>query len=213
MIVNKDNKSVDIEQRDWNYVMTAYVRNYLFVAKNESPEKIVFPMFRTVKHPFTGVDIPVEWMPEDSPVAVDIKEEGSTVEEATEAEIVAVDKKDKEVAKLKEQITEPEEQVATVTPAPEDLIRQQEESVPEPEPESPARAAFKDVPDREPKTPDVVIPPGSQLDNMSKRDKADQRRIARDLAEQPDIDEEKEKPFDKAVERDEKGEPVVKDNK
>ncbi|KKK62615.1 hypothetical protein LCGC14_3002560 [marine sediment metagenome] len=238
MIVNKDNKSVDIETRDWNYIMPAYVRSYMFYLQNESPEKIVFPMFRTVRHPVTGDDIPVEWVPEDSPIAIIIMEEGGIVKEATETEIALADEKDDEIANLRKQIADLE---VVATPTPEDLLRQQEEdaisSEPEPEfssvpedevtegltkeeqnyeaaradqHESPARAAFKDVPDREPKQPDTVIPPGSQLDGMGKRDKGDQRRVARDLQVEADIDESKEKLFDKTLERDAEGKPVVK---
>lgn len=239
MRINLENKSVDIEVRDINYILPAYIRSYLFYAKNESPERIIFPMFPSVPHPTDPkIMIPIEYVPMDSPVAVEVTQDGSNIPEATEEQIRAIDEKDEEIKKLQAEVEglKAATGITTeeVTPAPEDLIRQQHEAeindvgeltpseaAAEEPPVSPAKAAFASEepkpptvpipPDREPNKPDVVIPPGSPLDGMAPRDRRDQSRVARDLIQEPDIDESKEKPFEKEIERDEEGKPIVKD--
>ena len=171
MRINLENKSMDMELRDWNYLMSAYLRSYLFHSSNVIPEKIIFPMFRQVKHPREDTFIPVEYVPDDSPIAIEVIGDGSNVPEATEEQIAEADRKDEEIGALKAEIkrlTEggPEEPIQTkpVTPV------------------------------RPPKQPDHPLPAGTPLDDMGPRDRGDQKRIAKDLAEQPDIDEEKEIP-------------------
>jgi len=180
MQVNIENKSADMELRDWNYIMTQYIMNYLFFSKNEDPEKIVFPMFKEVKHPRKDVMIPVEWVAVDSPIATSISEDGSEVHEATPEEIAAADTRDDMVKAMKgEEPTSPAR--ASFTEAARERI---EEAMPYAGPPI----------DREPKLPPQVIPPGSPLDGMSPRDKADQTRVKKDLAQEPNVDESEEKP-------------------
>lgn len=104
MRINTDNKSVDMEARDINYILPAYVRSYLFHSKNEMPEKIIFPMFSSVRA--GGVDIPIEYVPPLDPIAAEISKDGSDVAEVTEEQEAALDEKDKEIAKLKAQMAE-----------------------------------------------------------------------------------------------------------
>ena len=147
MRVNQENKSVDMEVRDINYILPAYVRSYMFYSKNEMPEKIVFPMFPSVL--VQGKEIPIEYVAPDSPMAVEIKEDGKEVAEVTPEQEATLDEKDDRIKELKEEV---------LTPTPEDLIRQNEETIQQledetadaklevdtdiPEEVSPARAAF-----------------------------------------------------------------------
>ena len=233
MRINSENKSMDMESRDINYILPAYVRSYLFHSKNEMPEKIIFPMFQSVK-----VDdkvIPIEYVPPLDEVATEIANDGSNVAEVTSAQEATLDEKDEEIKRLKAQVSTLEttgeaqelvedikENGMTIIPAPEDLIRQQEESaIPEePEPASKAKAAFKvdpdpthqPAPDRKPtQTPGGDIGPGAGLSDMGPRGRQDQVRTARDLLDEPDIDETKEKDFDQEVSRGDDGKPVVED--
>lgn len=103
MRINLDQKSLDMEQRDINYVLPAYIRNYLFYSKNEDPVEIVFPMFSSAPHPIKpGVTIPIRYVPEISPEAVEIVVDGANVPEATEAEIAVKDEQDEMREKAKE---------------------------------------------------------------------------------------------------------------
>jgi len=202
MIINTDQKQMQIEKRDINYILPAYIRNYLFQSKNVDPVEIVFPMFSSVPHPRKpGVTIPIRWVPEISPEAIEIAVDGANVAEATEEEIVAKDKADearKEAkAKLDEALTSGslatelgvDDTLKDVTPAPEEV--------------SPARAAFAEVATEEPKPEPAprevkgppsgpILPPGTPLDNMAPRDRGDQIRVAKDLRPEPDVDESKE---------------------
>jgi len=210
MIINIDQKQMQMEQRDVNYILPAYIRNYLFQSKNIDPEEIVFPMFSSVPHPRkVGVTIPIRWVPEISPEAMEISVDGASVAEATEEEIAVKDEQDdmrKETkaglglepvpeADVTDGLTEEEQAYeaarADLTPAPEEV--------------SPARAAFADVAKEEPKaepqptTREIkgppsgpILPPGTPLDNMAPRDRGDQTRVAKDLRPEPDIDESKE---------------------
>ncbi len=161
MRINSVNKSMDMEARDINYILPAFVRSYLFYSKNEMPEKIIFPMFASVN--VLGVDgqthpIPIEWVSEISPIAEDIKVDGSEVTEVTTEQEAVIDEKEDETTALKAEIaelTKPDESITTQ--APEDIIRQQEETIQQleddtadkqlevdttPATESPAKAAF-----------------------------------------------------------------------
>ena len=55
------------------------------------------------------------------------------------------------------------------------------------------------------------IGPGNSPDNMGSRNSRADRQLKRDLLEDADldVDETKEKPFDKTIRRDELGRPVV----
>lgn len=212
MRVNKENKSVDLEVRDWNYLLPAYVRQYMFLNKNEPPDKVVIPMVPSTPHPTKpGATIPVIFVAIDSAIAMEIAQDGSNIPEATEAEIAQVDEKEDEIKRLKAQ-------VEALTGPTIDVSDVSIESAPE-EPEatkSPAQKAFAKQPQataREPKLPDTVIPPGSSLDGMTPRDRRDQGRVAKDLRSEPEIDETEEIPFDKEITKDNKGTPTVKDKK
>ena len=70
----------------------------------------------------------------------------------------------------------------------------------------------KDIPDRLPKQPPGGdIGPGLGLSDMQARNSQDQKRMARDLMEEPDTNEAEEKEFDKPVSRDKDGKPVVEE--
>lgn len=260
MRANTENKSMDMEVRDINMFLPAYIRSYLYVSKNESPDKIIFPMFPSVPHPYDpSKQIPIEYYPMDSPMVAEITEDGKDIKEATEAEIAEKDRQEDVIKELTAKVKEleattegregvvgtaeqsdivslpsplmvspqDEESVLTVplTPAPENLLRQQQEAEPTevnmkeakakmvgvkpPTPEATTKPGL--VPAREPKQPDVVVKPGEgNLDGMGSRDKRDQGRVAKDLAPEPEVDENKEVPFDKETGRDSKGKPTVK---
>ncbi len=262
MIVNSENKSMDMEVRDINYILPAYVKSYLFISRNEMPKKITFPMFPSVK--VNGIDIPIEYVPPLDEIALKISKDGKDVAEVTPAQEAALDEKDEEIKRLRNELTqtglggEQEEEITPeqledeaagkkleedteVVPAPEDLIRQEQETADEvteglteeeqtyeaakaDQPKaSPAKAAFtidpnpshQPPPGRQPKQPPGGdLGPGAGPSDMQSRQRGDQTRTARDLIDEPEISEAEEageKEFEKPVSRDEKGNPVVED--
>ncbi len=214
MITDTVQKQIQMEQRDVNYILPRYIVNYLFQSKNEDPVEIVFPMFSSVPHPTKpGVKVPIRWVPEISPEAMEIKVDGAGVAEATEEEIAAKDEVD-EMRKAAK---------AAIEPAPAlSLADEMGDEDAYPEELSPARAAFAEVAKEEPPAEpeaeatevppptsspltDVpttreikgppsgpTLPPGTPLDNMAPRDRTDQTRVAKDLRPEPEIDESKE---------------------
>ncbi len=207
MIVNEQNKSMDIESRDINYLLSAYLRMYLFQTRNVDPEKIIFPMFRSVPHPFKkGMQIPVEYVPDDSPVALTIKEEGSNVPETTPLSEATADAKEKEYQHMKKRIAELEAEVTSTLLGehPAEVIEVHNDSakdkdtaisgVDEAHQPSPSRLAKIKVAGN-------PAPTGSPTDYGSKRDPADARRIAQDLLPEKEINEEDEKPGNDIVDR------------
>jgi len=219
MIINTDQKQMQMEQRDINYILPAYIRQYLFQSKNIDPDEIVFPMFSSVPHPVKrGVTVPIRWVPEISPEAMEIAIDGTVVSEATEEEIVAKDEEDEMRMEAKAEIEtlsiEPPEADSPPASAPEEL--------------SPARAAFAEIAGesihkvekeryeekdaqiqqmestikdaevpptaREIKGPPSgpILPPGTPLDNMAPRDRGDQMLVAKSLVPEPDVEEDKE---------------------
>lgn len=102
MRVNAENKSMDIEPREINYVMDALLSNYLFINKNEMPETIIFPMYKFAKT--RRGDIPIQFVPDMSEIAQDIVEDGKDVAEVTPAEEAVLDEKDEEIKRLKEEV-------------------------------------------------------------------------------------------------------------
>lgn len=209
MRINEENKSVDMERRDINYILPAYVRSYLFYAKNEMPLKIIFPMYPSVM--VGSVEIPIEYVPPLDAIAIDIAKDGEVVAEVTADEEAKLDEKDEEIKRLKAKI---EDMKTTKHPADE------------PEPPSKARAAFaepaSDEPTSKPKTPPArkpKQPPGGDigtgvpLSDMHPRDRRDQTRVAKALTDEPEIEGAAEKEFDKTVSRDEHGKPIVEDRK
>lgn len=254
MRVNDETKSVDMEQRDINYILPAYIISYLFQSKNEDPVKIVFPMYASVPHPRKpGVLIPIEYVASDSSVAVEIAQDGSNIPEATEEEIRQIDEKENIIKEMKEEVTPVPDEPFVFSPE-EDFTPDEELPLPEDEgippseePLSPARAAFAEtagesvhkvekeryeakdeevqamaeavagteeepkaelevvgeappalpppVIDRQPKQPPGgALPPGTPLDDMQSRDTRLDSMVAKDIAPQPDVDEEEEIP-------------------
>mgnify|MGYP001606998727 CR=1 FL=1 len=163
MRINRENKSMDIEVRDWDYILSAYLRSYRFHNNNQNPEKIVFPMFTKAE------GIPVEWLPEISPVITEIIQDGSNVLEATEEQIKTKDEIEDELKKLRKQVWE-KAGVADARPKPLAPI----------------------IPPREPKTPTNPIPPGSPLDSMHPRDAQDLKKAKADLRLEPNVVEDDE---------------------
>ena len=107
MRANVENKSMDMEVRDINIFLPAYIRSYLFISKNELPDKIIFPMFPTVPHPYdSSKRIPVEYYPMDSPIVADIIEDGQDIKEATEAEIAEKDRQEDAIKELTAKVKE-----------------------------------------------------------------------------------------------------------
>src|SRR4030042_1105123 len=195
MRINEEARTLDIEARDINYVLGAYVRLYLYQTKNTDPERIFFPMFRSVPHPYKkGVTIPIEFVPDDSPVAIEIKYDGSNVAEPTPESEAKADEAERQYDNTKKTL----EQLKTDTepPVPPDKS--------EIEPKiSAARAAFatqqedilKNRIAKEP--PGGAIPPGQATDYGSRRDAADQQIVKKAMVRDKDIsadEEAEEKP-------------------
>ncbi len=239
MRINQENKSVDMEARDINYILPAYIRSYQFFTKGENPERIIFPMFPSVKA--DGKDIPIEYVPPLDAIAVEIAEDGKAVAEVTPAQEAELDEKDEKIKGLQDEIkrlTEGEPETP-LPDTPDEAVEKAAEiglkRVEDMSIESPAKAAFaKDAgepkgtpieiakshpgrlkvdPDRKPRQPPAGdIGTGQPLSDMHARDRRDQARTAKDLVEEPDISEAEVKDFDKTVSRDDKGKPIVEDN-
>ena len=186
MRANTENKSMDMEVRDINYILPHYIAQYLYESKNEDPDKIIFPMFLSVPHPRKpGVLIPIEYISITDPAAVEIAEDGKDVAEVTPEQEKALDTQDKAAKELKEQV----EEIGIVV---EDA--KQGEPV-ELQGISPAKASMKQIAeDRRSKMPEDL---GSgHADGMGSRNTRLDRKIATDLKEEPEVDEEKEMPAD-----------------
>jgi len=180
MRVNIQRKTMDLEARDINYTLSAYVLSYLYASHNEDPKEIIFPKFPAVPHPrIPGVLIPIKYVEVDEPIVQEIIEDGKDIPEVPIGEFP----RDEEIAK-------------------EDLIEQVKELKEEQTLEelSPARAALAkakakatdEQTDRQPK-----MPPGGDIgaghpDDMSSRDVGFDRKIARDLKPEAKVDESKE---------------------
>ncbi len=223
MIIDQDNKTIQIEARDVNYILPPYVRLYLFHTRNEEPEKIIFPMFQQVPHPNRkGIMVPIEYVPENSPIAVAIKQDGSNVTESTPESEAVADKKEAEYQAAKARIAELEALLAETKT--EDAGAKPKDSPQEPAKLSPARAAFaaeepesaiagaddKLQPSAErvakAKQPENPAPPGASSDYGGRRDAGDLSKIARDIAPEKDVpDESKEVLDDGLVHRAKKG--------
>jgi len=211
MRINKGNKSIDMEKRDANYILAGYIISYLFHCQNEDPERIIIPMYPSVPHPRKpGVAIPIEYVPPDSLVAVDIEKDGSNVAEATEEQIKQADEREDEIKRLKEEIEKLRTQESKMV---ESGALAEEVAAPASAEVSPARAAFAEVEkepditsistppiptvDRKPKQPPRgTLPPGTPLDDMQSRNARLDKMVARDIAPQPDVDEEEEIPVE-----------------
>ena len=254
MRINLEQKTLDIELRDSNYILIAYIRSYLHYSKNIDPDRIVFPMFASAPHPYKpGVEIPIEYVSLTDPMTIEIAIDGNNVLEATEEQIAQADTKDMEIRKLKTEIEELRNTIETSYRGEgvrqhigegqrsgesegQHSVMQQSEGVrmgpaeqregqhitrehPEKDnekqsqlPTSAARKVVPALPDRVPRMPEGGdIGPGNSPDNMGSRNSRADRQLKRDLLEDADldVDETKEKPFDKTIRRDELGRPVV----
>jgi len=188
MIVSTMRKQMQMEARDINYALGAYVLSYLYASHNEDPKEIIFPKFPAVPHPrIPGVLIPIKYVEVDEPIVQEIIEDGKDIPETPIEEVP----RDEEIAK---------EEVAEATEKVEDLIEQVKELKEEQTSEelSPARAALAkakaaaEQTDRQPK-----MPPGGDIgvghpDGMGGRDVGFDRKIARDLKPEAKVDESKE---------------------
>jgi hypothetical protein len=215
MRVNKERKSVDIEERDIEYVMQAYIRLYLFNAKNEEPEKIIMPMFREVPHPYTkGKSIPIEYIPDTSPIALEIKEDGGDIPKATEKSEAKADEEESAYNRTKDEIAKVEKEAAKANEeiAKQDINPSEEEAraAAHSKAISPARAAFaSQEPDpklkgRVAKTaPGGALEPGTPSDYGPKRSSADVKVVRQAMAKEKDTSNEEalEMPDDEIVKR------------
>ena len=178
MRANTENKSMDMEARDVNYILPHYIAQYLYESKNEDPEKIIFPMFLSVPHPRKpGVLIPIEYIPMTDPVAAEIAEDGKDIPEVTPEHEAALDVQDEAAKELKKQVTK-----AGVLIPTED-----------------AKPPVKEV--AKPKDRAPKMPPGGDLgtghaDGLGSRDARLDKKIASDLKEEPAVEEDKEIPAD-----------------
>jgi hypothetical protein len=189
MRINIENKTIDIEQRDINFILPAYLRNYLFYSNNEMPDRIVFPMFESVPNGVGGV-VQIEFIPYLDPAAIEIAFDGSNIAEVTDTQLAELESKDLEIERLKAQLAgvqtvEPEEVKVDVT---------EEKTV------IPTASGIV-VPTLDPgRIPNS--PPGGDIGTGSadiggSRDLRADRQIRVDLTDDDlDIDDEKEKPYD-----------------
>jgi len=194
MRANIENKSIDMEARDINYILSAYIRSYLFVSKNEDPERIIFPMFLSVPHPTKpGVQVPIDWLPPIDPKVTEIAEDGKDVAEVTSEHEAALDAQDEAVKELKEQAAGTSQQGGNATVV---EVKEAESKKPEVADVKTSTERIKKAADREPK-----MPPGGDLgtghpDGMGSRDARLDRKIAQDLKPEAKVDESKELPKD-----------------
>jgi hypothetical protein len=162
--INIDNKSIDIESRDINFILDNYAVTYKFHTKNAAIDRIIIPMFETAKTRYG--EIKIEFVPDTSAVAIDIAEDGKAVEEIVpeQADELAVqDAKKEQVMKSVTADSKTENVVATPIA-------------------------------RIPKQPSgPIIPPGSGGLNLPSRDPNDLRHTKADLMPEKDIDESKQK--------------------
>jgi len=239
MRINVENRSVDMERRDISYILPAYVRSYMFYSKNEMPERIIFPMFPSVT--VQGKEIPIDYVPPLDAIAVEIAQDGADIAEVTPEEEAALDEKEDRIKELKaevESLTQTErgeERLGGNQKQSGSNQASSQSSAQKGSKVSPARAAFateegdttsKDKAtqkapktpkaslkhDRQPKQPPGGdIGPGLPLSDTHARDRRDLVRTARDLVDEPDIDEAEEKEYEKPISRDEEGKPLVED--
>jgi|TARA_Y100000310_G_C20697691_1_gene826914 hypothetical protein len=210
MRVNEERKSMDMEARDWNFIMPQYLKAYLYRSRNNLPKEVIFPMFTEVIDPNTQQKIPVRWIDPYSGVAQEIARDGRNVPEVTEEEEKVIDKVEETVAAAREEAVLPQpEAEPTPEPAVEEQIQsevKEEPSTATAKPSRPADKAFGDSKpptynvgtdqppaDRVPRGPERPAEAGEQLSDMSPPSaERDQRLAQRDMADEPDINEDEE---------------------
>ena len=79
MRINSDNKSIDIEERDINFIIDNYAVSYKFHTKNAPIDRIIIPMFTVAKTRYG--DIPIEFVPDMSAYAKELVDDGKAVAE------------------------------------------------------------------------------------------------------------------------------------
>ena len=127
VIADVENKEMQVEERDIDFMLRAYMRSYMFMSKNVVPDKIIFPMVSKVQNPYNPAEfVQVEYVPEVSAKAKEIKEEGSTVPPTTEADEDEADRREEhfqEIKKLAQEIDKAEEAVKEVEPEKPPVVR------------------------------------------------------------------------------------------
>jgi hypothetical protein len=194
MRINIENKSMDIEARDINFIIDQYAINYKFASRNTPLECIVIPMFAVAKTRYG--DIPIQFVPDISNYAKELAEDGKTVVEATPEQTDEIAKED---AKM-QQATKEIKKAFAESPIAREPNKDTKYEI------GIGKAVGKDysVTTRIPKQPaGPIIPPGSGGLSLSPRDPADLRHTAMDLAPEKDIDESKQKNI--SVSKDESG--------
>ena len=178
MIIDKENKKILIEPRDINYILPAYVRQYLFYTRGEEIRSIIFPMFQSVPHPDAGTPVPIEWIADTDPIAVSIAEDGKVVPEVTAAEEAEADEKDDRMKEMKEGLAQPVVEEVTVAAEVQSHTKTKHTT---------------SAPLRSPKMPPGGdIGPGVSPSDMGNRDVKLERQIRQDLKDEPGVDESKE---------------------
>jgi len=219
MILGEGNQ-MQMEARDWHYILGRYIRRYQFLNKGAIPDEIVFPMFESVPHPTKGQQpIPVRYVPEISPEAQAIAEDGENVPETSEEELTAIEVRDREIEELRKRVSEfegqPDKAFEPMPPEESDAVKEAkaEAELQGVNPDEEAmRADIAPAPensDRKPIMPEH--PAEGQPDDTYPKDPTMLTKVRSALRDDPDIDESAEKPFEKTVTRDEKGEPKVEE--
>ena len=196
MRVNLEQKTMDIEARDVNYILPAYIRSYLLYSKGADPERIVFPMFLSVLHPYKSIQVPIQFVPLIDPTAIEIVVDGGNITEATEQQVAEADVRDEEIKRLKAELN-------TLQTA-KNLTEM------EAAPLAPSKATPISPANRVPKMPKSGdIGSGVSPDNMGSRDERFDKQLREDLKDELDIVEKAERPYEKKISRDAQGKPVV----
>ena len=236
MRANTTDQTMDMEARDLNYILPAYVRSYMYVSKNADPKEIVFPMFESCPHPFKpGVTIPIRYVPALSPEAIEITVDGQDIAEAKveEEPVVEAVEPRPEPEEIGNHIEEEKIAEADAKAEAADLRADMAHLTEEPDPETEAGLqqiedeaadAVMEIetavgeepkvepppPDRTPKQPDN--PATGSPDGMQSRDTRADKQIAKDLRLGDNLDESKDqKPYEKDITRGENGEPKVEE--
>ena len=212
MRINDKDKQMELESRDINYILPAYLRSYLFYTKNQMPERIIFPMFPSVR--IENTDIPIEYLPHIDSVVAEIVANGSNVAEVTEQQEAELDARDEEIKRLKAELEELQSTISIERGGEVGLgsVAVEQVSSAKPKSTSKAKAAFATPkpPARQPKLPPGGdIGTGQPLSDMHPRDRRDQVQTRKDLTDEPDINEAEEKEFGKEIARDKQGRPIV----
>ena len=175
MRINISNKSIDIEERDINFIMDSFAVSYTFHSKGVKPDVIVIPMFAKAKTRYGDIDI--QFVPSMSEMAIDIIQDGNDIAEIKPeaADSLAIEdaKKQKLIDEVKQEMSD-----ANKLKAANADIRKVIDNI---------------APDRAPRIPaGPIIEPGQGGLSEHQRDPSIQRQIAADLMPERGVDESKE---------------------